>query len=1283
MRLQDKFKRVFIFPLICGIIISIILTIVILVFNSKYFSDNDMIKRLQKIEDEKTHPIIMTVNNFLYKKIQKNIYALQIFKKYFLLYSQSVTKDVNYTLLENHLENVLNIKKNNFEYLKKVQSYKYNQTFLDKAFWFYDNQLTSIRSLAVKEMTNQLQVLSNMLPLMRSIYEVSEDNLANRIDLIYYANKKTDLFFGYPIFTNNLGFYSVFENFENPTSCKNMDNKNPNYYYFKCRDWWKQIIEAVADPELQQHDLVITHPYKFAGLQKYGITICIKFLDPFFDSLNQDDNLSVLCLDIDISDLIEIFDTFNKELAGYLFVLRINSDIPIYYPMILQSKYFSNIARFEFDIDTPFYVDELSYFNENVLPILFKKYDEYLQSDDDQNKFVVGNYTKNAQSNNYSILPVGFFTDDTQPTKVFHMLSVVYISLPTVMKSNIQNFQSSLYPRLIIQIFLFIIMGAILVLIAWYLIISIATNIVKPIRNLKYLIQGMNIKSTHNEAEKKGLSNEEDTALLKNNVNSESNEEIKQEDSKEKQNDYDEETLELRSAEMNLLFEILLKLKNVLSFTANSKYIFEKDGLVNFLNAKYIFKKVNNLKGEKVCDSNVGNLSLRCKKYDKAIFHIIESFRKIDGNNPNPIFLDKLEDDPEEDYNRMVQNLNNFLDTLSYKVNLASAHKNSKMNKKVSTLNLLKSVMIETEKDFSEKQQPIMNKETNNAEIKVKNKGENIFVESRYPKLLYAYKQLFKSFKKIIKENSQSRRGKANFSEGVGSSKNINISESMISNDVYVIKERHSLESYETYLIQYICESINSEDPRRTAEAILEYTEFLINFRLKAEEELDHIYKFDLDKLSEAEKNSFPINSHEKQLINQIQTSKKEVLNKIITLFCQFERIYDILKDDINTPEHFKSFLDHLRNNKKENLDIVETPFKILSQKNYYLLGKTAKICGHYGKAIEYFHMSRRDEIICDASLIKKSIKQIIRIMDRIKDEVENELECTDSNQKYVTINDDDDSKIKSDKKLKANERTYKRESLIEKKQMIQQYITDNNNKLAYFKIISKDIALLIDVSEKMASDPKKLQKALKAANNFFELYTTTNDRFALFSYSSTVNPIIALTRKNFHTYDYVKNSIDNIQNDLLNVNGNSTVILQKSCTCKAIESVYDYLTKKNSDMKPREKWIVVFTSSFDEDNTEEDKKVFEFLKPNSQNTNSDKINEDLLKIIIVGINMDKANSHSINKLMTSFSPNRKSIYLDYENFGQLSGSLKIHGDIREDIEYPNERYESDKIKQN
>ena len=87
--------------------------------------------------------------------------------------------------------------------------------------------------------------------------------------------------------------------------------------------------------------------------------------------------------------------------------------------------------------------------------------------------------------------------------------------------------------------------------------------------------------------------------------------------------DFDEDIL--RSAEMDKLFNILLKLKNVLTFTSDKKANYDSHAFVNYVNAKYTFSEVSNLKGKSICDSNVGNLAIRCKKYDKAIFHLIES----------------------------------------------------------------------------------------------------------------------------------------------------------------------------------------------------------------------------------------------------------------------------------------------------------------------------------------------------------------------------------------------------------------------------------------------------------------------------------------------------------------------------------------------------------------------------------------------------------------------------------------------------------------------------------
>jgi hypothetical protein len=60
----------------------------------------------------------------------------------------------------------------------------------------------------------------------------------------------------------------------------------------------------------------------------------------------------------------------------------------------------------------------------------------------------------------------------------------------------------------------------------------------------------------------------------------------------------DDEFLETRSAEIDNLFNILLKLKRVLSFTTNPALNNDKSALINYVNAKYTFNEVQNIKGK-------------------------------------------------------------------------------------------------------------------------------------------------------------------------------------------------------------------------------------------------------------------------------------------------------------------------------------------------------------------------------------------------------------------------------------------------------------------------------------------------------------------------------------------------------------------------------------------------------------------------------------------------------------------------------------------------------------
>jgi hypothetical protein len=96
----------------------------------------------------------------------------------------------------------------------------------------------------------------------------------------------------------------------------------------------------------------------------------------------------------------------------------------------------------------------------------------------------------------------------------------------------------------------------------------------------------------------------------------------------------DDEGIDVRSQEIENLFNNLLKLKNVLSFTSNINISDNRKSLLGFIDAKYTFIDLSNqtginifIEGSSICESNVGNLAMRFRKYDKAIFHLLESMK--------------------------------------------------------------------------------------------------------------------------------------------------------------------------------------------------------------------------------------------------------------------------------------------------------------------------------------------------------------------------------------------------------------------------------------------------------------------------------------------------------------------------------------------------------------------------------------------------------------------------------------------------------------------------------
>ena len=88
--------------------------------------------------------------------------------------------------------------------------------------------------------------------------------------------------------------------------------------------------------------------------------------------------------------------------------------------------------------------------------------------------------------------------------------------------------------------------------------------------------------------------------------------------------DFDEQLLQYRNSEMEMLVKSLIDLKGSLILTSQDR---EVERMIDFSHSENIFRNLNNKKGAIICQSNIGNLQSQLLQFDKAIFHLVLSLQ--------------------------------------------------------------------------------------------------------------------------------------------------------------------------------------------------------------------------------------------------------------------------------------------------------------------------------------------------------------------------------------------------------------------------------------------------------------------------------------------------------------------------------------------------------------------------------------------------------------------------------------------------------------------------------
>lgn len=1257
MKLKEILLHKFIIPLSITLLLSTILAIALSISFTKSFYNESLQTKIAHMEKRKIHPIISTSTQLFSQKIQRVINSLTIIKENLTSSDtdNSNKNDVNTFKYDNYLLNtLLNVTKNFSDVIQEKNLY-------DKATWFINNTNTTIESLN-DVIIKYLNKISRLIPIMRVLYELHKEKKEHSIELFYIANRKTELFVSYPILTDRIDFYKLFE--EDPSQpdfCRNKTNKKPEYYYFPCRDWFLQLSQMINETNDNQKEpfYFISRPYKYniADSQKIGLTICLAYQDPTIEKIKISfpqklDDYIEICADIWYSKIINTFDNFNRRMHGYFFIIKVNSEYPVYHPGILQDNYYNDITRIEYSIYGRHYIYQVSYFKDKILPLMIAQYskDNIYTFDKNSQGFSLFNpskpfpnsvkelpqtsYKKEKSLFKFSIFPIFLQVRKEGEYKDQHLFSLIYIINSTAFDVYTGEYSTNVkYISILYGLLVFVIGGVFLSFVT-KLIFICGKNITHSIKNITSRIKRdispqflstQNESNTNNNPPVNNSLNQTTSSLAKLNKvnqinnyapvvnpNNKDNEEINLLTGIE-----DEESIVLtKNKELTNRFDFILELKEVLLFLRNPKPILDPNQITKYFSSNKVFGKMEYTQGKELCLSNIGNICSYCGKYDKAITFLSNSL----GLKPNEF----------DEFNQ-----NNFESSLQEYLN--------KENFKTTTT--------------------IHNHEINNVPNKVNNSVEI----TRYMKLFDTYKLFFSSIKK--------KQHFLDFISFLTKTHNDplyqSIKETLLYDSDYYVDKEHHFESFRIYIKNCIKKLISSRNTIKKDEQIcyclLELLHLEINYlKIKVNRQINHAMEINtLEQNKEEDNEEQNIKAEKKNQEKEMNDDIKEKLEVPNKLSKKIAIVLEKLqkKFNKNIQDNYRDYLYNIKQTNNISYNI-KLNYVLLLQKFNYLSAKLLKFREDYSNAINYYlKVTDNKHLIIDAILYNKSNQKIIEILNKAKEH--NELHRF---------------------------KKFQPEELIK--------ICQKNISSLGFE--PKDFVIALDTTPSDASYSKLQNKQIKIIKSIFDKYISSKDKFSLYTFGEQENltkvmPLTYKTRDNYPfillTLSYLYNSNNSDSSSGLFDNNNNVDNKKKEEKYELVENeelidedkdIYQGMKMKIAidaifnvacelpeiKLTQRNQYIVCFTECFQSEKNEKITKenIIELFK--DKNRRNDKV-----KLIIIGSLMGEQDKLNIAKeIFTNYFESCD--YFEYENYKELKKLIMVTGQFPRGYEYPNEIFD-------
>ena len=991
---------------------------------------------------------------------------------------------------------------------------------------------------------------------------------------IYFLFEETDLFIEYPYtyFSKTNALNDFYEYKNNPTWCTDEKGNIINYYKFKCREFFNNIMKAkeqIFDANVNDQPdrkIYITPVYQQLGENKLEeiFTMCIQFNDTISN------NSAYVCSDLNGKSLFDSFDNFNEKFIGYFVVTSIGFNNAFYFPQMSSIGYGKTMSEYLFRWDKNYYLEEkLDFINiiqknmtSNYYNLIDKEriaYDPislfneiYIDKKDGENQY----FYYNKEKYNYCIFPIILesYEKVNNKTKYEHVLNIVYFFNKKIYYQNMLQYQNGMSSKLVLQFVIFIFFGIVLL----YLIVLsfklLAKFIVIPIKNVQYMLQGINIGGEYRLEYLNNLKKKQEDNLDKlNKINYQMQ---KNPDKKHKKNsDFISKGKE-KNDNINKLI---------------SKSTLKNIDIDNNDNIKNLNENKNSIKDKKTIKNVLTNLNTKTIQEDEKLIETTTDINedskdinleynselinpKINYDKQYDIDADILEqelnfyDFDEEllqyrpfEIDRLVQSLLNLKSALiltssdheveniidySNSENIFSNFKNNEGSRMCqSNIGNLQSQLLKYDKAIYHLALSLQNVELKKF-LSLNLSDEFDESDSLLHKIEMNYDKNIKEkeMNELVKKQQNSKH--KNFSQKIigilinsrynklihiyfkffGFIQKSNYNYEKLSG-YFMHTNFHTINYYHKIIIQYVYLCFVSNDLVKIGESILDYIEFLIKFKLKTSKENRYILN---------------INNRDIPEIKEKQAIKRKYFDKVINWITLFDNYAKQINEN-SALGNYKDVIDAYTHNIDSNSNEFNSGnqsallFQINLQRSDFLKGKFALACMNYSDALGYFiTAAKKKRIVIDGLIKKRALKHIAKISEKAcKKLINKKFASLNFNETFKGLNNNKIHKlnISDDINLIGNEEKNNDEkqdiNLIDKMKNIMEFISNDINECNEKQL--KDIIILIDCN---FSNKLTVDSYIDVTKTVLKNCLTSNDRLGVFLLVNDHRIICPLLRK-------------------------------------------------------------------------------------------------------------------------------------------------------------------------